>query len=100
MIMQILEAGEIMRHCRIDDTEELEYLTSLGASAEEVVEKYLNCTFEQIIAERGYVPQSIKHACYLIVADMYRNREASSQVVLNSNPALMALLRPHKKLAL
>lgn len=98
MIMKILTEAELMRHCRIDNEEEVEYLTTLGASAEGIVEKYLNRTFEEILKSDGIVPQAIRHACYMIVADLYRNREASRQVQQYGNPAIMALLRPYKKL--
>lgn len=98
MILKILEPAEIMRHLRIDDESEQEYLTSLGAAAEEIVEVYLGVPFDRYDVIYGAIPQAVKHACYMIVADLYRNREASSQVALNGNPAVMALLRPFKKL--
>lgn len=96
--MKILRIEELMRHLRVDGEEEKEYIESLGEAAEEVVEKYLNRTMEDVEAMEGRVPQSIVHACLLIVADLYRNREASSQVQVYGNPALMTLLRPHKRL--
>ena len=96
--MKILELEGILRHCRLEDGEENAYVESLGEAAEEVVEKYLNRTMEDVEAMEGRVPQSIVHACLLIVADLYRNREASSQVQVYGNPALMTLLRPHKRL--
>ena len=96
--MKILELEGILRHCRLEDSEENAYVESLGEAAEEVVEKYLNRTFEEIVEAEGTVPQSIVHACYLIVADLYKNREAGSQVQVYGNPALMTLLRPHKRL--
>lgn len=98
MIMKILTTAEILRHCRLECEEESDYISSLGAAAENVVEKYLNRTFEDILRTDGLIPQAIRHACYLIVADLYKNREASSQVQVYGNPALMALLRPHKRL--
>lgn len=98
MMMKVLTEAELMRHCRIDGDEERDYITTLGVSAEGIVEKYLNRTFEDFISIDGYVPQAVKHACYMIVADLYRNREASSQVQSYGNPAIMALLRPYKKL--
>lgn len=96
--MKILTIDGIMQHCRIDNTEEAEYIATLGESAEGIVETYLNRTFEEWVNTDGAVPQAIVHACYLVVADLYRNREASSQVQLYGNPALMALLRPYKRL--
>lgn len=96
--MKVLELQGILRHCRIEDSEENAYIESLGEAAEEVVEKYLNRTMEDILEAEGAVPQSIVHACYLIVAELYRNREASNQVQVYGNPALMTLLRPHKRL--
>jgi uncharacterized phage protein (predicted DNA packaging) len=96
--MKILELEGILRHCRLEESEEHTYIESLGQAAEEVVEKYLNRSFEDIASAEGSVPQSIIHACYLIVAELYKNREASSQVQVYGNPALMSLLRPHKRL--
>lgn len=96
--MRILELQKILEHCRIEAEEEQSYICSLGEAAESVVEKYLNRSYEDIATELGFIPQPIQHACYLVVADLYRNREASSQVQVYGNPALMALLRPYKRL--
>lgn len=98
MTMKILTTAELMRHCRLDGEEEADYVSSLGVAAENVVEKYLNRTFEDILRTDGVVPQAVRHACYLIVAELYKNREAENQVQVYGNPALMALLRPYKRL--
>lgn len=97
--MKILELSDILAHCRIDDGEENDYVTGLGDAAEEIVEEYLNRSFGEIACERGGIPRAIRHACYLIVADLYKNREASSTAALYGNGAVQALLRPFRKLA-
>lgn len=98
--MKILTLHELLEHLRLDSGSENAYVVSCAEAAEEVVEEYLNTSFEEMAEERGKIPQAIRHACYLIVADMYKNREASSQVALNANPAILLLLRPFKKLTL
>lgn len=97
--MKILELEDILAHCRIDSGEEDAYIAKLGEAAEDMVEEYLNCTFDRIASERGAIPQAIRHACYLIVADLYKNREATSQVQMHPNNAVTVLLRPYRKLS-
>lgn len=96
--MKILTMEELLAHLRVDSGEEDEYIEGLGMAAEETVEKYLNTTFEAMAEERGDVPQAVRHACYMIVADLYKNREASSAVQTHPNHALLALLRPFRRL--
>lgn len=97
-MMRYLTLDNILMHCRLERGAEDDYITHLGETAEEMTEKYLNRTLEELAGENGTLPRSIENTCYMIVADLYRNREASSTMQLHPNPALLALLRPYKRL--
>lgn len=97
-MLRILNLEDILTHCRIDPGVEDRYVYKLGETAEEMVENYLNRRLEDMFSEHGSLPRPVRHACYMIVAELYRHREISDQVPANINPIILALLKPYKKL--
>lgn len=81
----IIDLATIKTHLNIDTdfTDDDEYIEYLEGVAEEIVQKHIDRTFEDIIAEEGAIPQPLLHAVLLFVGNFYANREsvAYNQVV-------------------
>ena len=81
----IIKLPTIKAHLNIDTdyTNDDTYLEYLEGVAEGVVQKHIDRTFEDIIAEEGEIPQPLLHTILLIVGNLYDNREsvAYSQAV-------------------
>lgn len=81
----IIDLETLKKHLNIDSdyTDDDNYITYLESVAEELVEKHIDRTFEDIIAEEGAFPQPLLHAMLLIVGNLYDNREsvAYNQVI-------------------
>ena len=81
----LIELSTIKKHLNIDAdyTADDEYLMQLEGVAVKLVEKHIDRTFEDIIAEEGEIPLPLLHAILLFVGNMYDNREsvAYSQAV-------------------
>lgn len=81
----VIDLATIKNHLNIDTdyTEDDTYLVYLEGVAEEVVQKHIDRTFEDIIEKEGALPQPLLHTILLIVGNLYDNREsvAYSQVV-------------------
>lgn len=97
-MLRYLTLDNILMHCRLDEGTEDDYIIGLGETAERMVEDYTNRTLEDLAGEAGVLPRPVEHACYLIIADLYRNREATSSVQQYGGYALPAMLKHYKKL--
>ena len=75
--MQI-ELERIKKHLNIDSgyTQDDDYITYLETVAEQIVEKHIDKTLEDIIAEEGAVPTPLLQAMLLIIGNLYDNRES------------------------
>ena len=75
--MQI-ELERIKNHLNIDSgyTDDDDYITYLETVAEQIVEKHIDKTLEDIIAEDGEVPTPLLQAMLLIIGNLYDNRES------------------------
>ena len=80
-----IDLETIKKHLNLDDdyTDDDNYLEHLEGVAEQVVEKHIDKTLEEIIAEEGEVPKPLLQAMLLIIGNFYDNREsvAYNQVV-------------------
>lgn len=80
-----IDLKTIKKHLNLDEdyTEDDEYVMYLENVAENVVEKHIDKTLEEIIAEEGEVPTPLLHAMLLLIGNLYDNREsvAYNQVV-------------------
>jgi uncharacterized phage protein (predicted DNA packaging) len=75
-----IELSRIKNHLNIDSgfTQDDEYITYLETVAEQIVEKHIDNTLENIIAEEGAVPAPLLQAMLLIIGNLYDNRESVS----------------------
>lgn len=74
----IIDLATIKQHLNIDAdyTDDDNYIAFLEGVAEEIVQKHIDKSFEDIIAEVGAIPQPLLHSILLIIGNMYDNRES------------------------
>lgn len=98
----ILDLATIKKHLNIDAsyTDDDTYIEFLEGVAEEVVQKHIDRSFEEIIGEAGEIPQPLLHSILLIVGNMYANRESvaytSAVEVPNSLSYILSMYRDYK----
>jgi uncharacterized phage protein (predicted DNA packaging) len=98
----IIDLATIKAHLNLDTeyTTDDTYLEHLEGVAEGIVQKHIDRTFEDIVAEEGEIPQPLLHAILLIVGNLYDNREsvAYSQAteVPNSLSYILSMFRDYK----
>lgn len=94
--MNIISVRDIKDHTRIDSNAEDHLLELYGESAEVTILNMLNRSFESLIEEYGCVPTPIRHACLLLAAHSYTNREPASTQNLYAVPySIDALIKPY-----
>lgn len=89
---------EIKQHLYIDFEADDALLADMIQAAEEIIEKYLNTTYEALLNENGALPYPIKQAIKIMVGNLYANRESVS---FNAYPSKIPysyeyLLQPYK----
>ena len=89
---------EIKQHLYIDFEADNAMLADMIQASEDIIQKYLNTTFEDIIDEYGSLPISLKQAIKIMVGNLYANRESVS---FNAYPSKIPysyeyLLQPYK----
>ena len=74
--MNYISLQEIKKQCLIDQdfTEDDSYLEALGDAAEEKVNEHVGFTLDEIVAENGGLPATLRLAMLLFVSYMYDNR--------------------------
>lgn len=71
---------ELKKQCNIDAayTGDDEFLTLLGESAEDLVSQLIDCDLNELYAENGELPASIRHAIRMTVDWEYSVQRGSS----------------------
>ena len=96
--MEFLTLEKIKHQCRVDFDYDNERLTSYGETAEETLAQYLGRgkTVEQMVAslteEYGKVPESIKNAGLLLVAQWYQHQVPTTQANMSVVPYTFDLI--------
>lgn len=75
-----IELEDIKKHLNLDEdyTDDDSYLVYLESVAEQLVEKHIDKTLEEMIAEEGEVPKPLLQAMLLMIGNFYDNRESVS----------------------
>lgn len=76
--MKYITVDDIKRHLYISFFDDDLILADMIDVAEDVVEKYLNTTYDELEDEDGNIPDSIIHAIKVMVGNLYNNRESVS----------------------
>lgn len=89
---------EIKQHLYIDFEADDAMLADMIQASEEIIEKYLNTTFDTLLNENGTLPFPIKQSIKIMVGNLYNNRESVS---FNAYPSKIPysyeyLLQPYK----
>lgn len=98
----IIDLATIKQHLNIDAeyTEDDNYLEFLEGVAEEVVQKHIDKSFEDIIEEVGAIPQPLLHSILLIIGNLYDNRESVAYTnaveIPNSLQYILSMYRDYK----
>jgi hypothetical protein len=99
----LIDKETIKTHLNIDSEYEADdaYLEYLEGVAKEIIEKHIDRTFDDIVAEEGEIPQPLLHAMLLMIGNMYANRESVSYSptysVPNSLSYILSLFRSYDK---
>lgn len=97
--LKFITLQEIKAQCRVDHDEEDALLESIGIASEEIVLKYINRTYYDIVDDFGEFPEPLRRAVLLMVADQYAHREISTGAAQNSVPYNFEFfLKPYIKL--
>lgn len=76
----LIQLDEIKKHLNIDADfhDDDQYLMYLGQVAEDIVQKHIDRTFDDIIENDGVVPTPLHHSVLLLIGNLYDNRESVS----------------------
>lgn len=98
--MKYLTTEHIRQHLRIDAVDEDAVLELYGSAAEDTVLNLCNRTIDDVIANYGGVPDSIRQATLLLVGISYQHREPASMQNVSQIPySFDILLKPYMRLA-
>lgn len=98
-----LDLNQVKKHLNLDDdfTEDDGYLTDLINVSEAVVEKHIDNKLNEIAeANGGELPPPLLHACLLLIANLYENRESIAYTSVTEIPLsyeyLLSLYKNYK----
>lgn len=94
--MKVLTIDDLIRQSRLQNpsSDEQQYLEEIGTTAEEMVEKAINQSWEEVYEQYGEYPTSLRHAALMLADYYYRVR--GEDVALPRAAAV--LCRPYVKL--
>lgn len=75
-----LSLEETKKHLNIDADfkDDDNYIESLISVAETIVQKHIDCKYENILGEDGEIPTPLLQAMLLMIGNLYQNRESVS----------------------
>lgn len=97
--MKYLTLSEIKAQCTIDPQfdEDNEFLTMLGDSAEDMTEQLLDCSLDELVAEKGELPSTIRHALRMLVDYFYSVNRGSSENTPDIPNAVILMLKLYRQ---
>lgn len=93
--MQYLTLDEIKRQCVVDSDfhDDDEFFEMIGDSVEDMTSKLINCSLDEISAENGELPATIRHAMRMLVDYFYSVNRGSSDDTPDIPNAVMTMLK-------
>lgn len=90
-----LSLEEIKKQLNIDPeyTGDDEFLELIGESAEDLVSQLVNCPLQEIVAQYGGMPASIRHALRMLCDWMYSQQRGSSSEAIDIPNAIFHILK-------
>lgn len=96
--MQYLDINEIKKQLNVDADfhEDDEFLELLGESAEDMVAQLLDCSLDELVAQNGDLPASVRHALRMLVDYMYSQNRGSSSESIDIPNAIFTILKLYR----
>jgi hypothetical protein len=94
--MRYLTLEEIKKQCVIDSIYEDDdmYLTSLGETAEEIIEQQIDIKLEEVVSVYGKLPSPLRQAMLMMVENLYNNR---GSMVEEIPPVIMYFMKMYRQ---
>ena len=95
---QYITLEEIKKQCVVDPDfhEDDEFLEMLGDAAEDMASNLLDCSLDELVAEKGELPASIRHAIRMLVDYMYSQNRGSSGESIDIPNAVYTMLKLYR----
>lgn len=95
---QYITLEEIKKQCVVDLDfhEDDEFLEMLGDAAEDMASNLLDCSLDELVAENGELPASIRHAIRMLVDYMYSQNRGSSGESIDIPNAVYTMLKLYR----
>jgi hypothetical protein len=96
--MQFLTLDEIKKQCVIDPqyTDDDEFLTMIGDSAEDMTAQLLDADLSEIYAEHGEMPATIRHAMRMLCDYFYAVNRGSADSGKEIPEAVLIMLKLYR----
>ena len=96
--MKYLTLDEIKKQCTIDQqfTDDDEFLEMLGDSAEDMTAQLIDMSLDELAAENGEIPASIRHAMRILVDYFYSVNRGSSENAPSIPDAVHLMLKLYR----
>lgn len=96
--MQYLTIEEIKKQCVIDPafTGDDEFLEMIGDAAEDMTAQLLDCDLQEVFAEYGEMPATIRHAMRILVDYFYAVNRGSSDNDKEIPEAALTMLKLYR----
>ena len=93
--MKYLTLNEIKKQCVVDQDfhEDDEFLTMIGNAAEDMASKLINCRLDEVVADNGELPATIRHALRMLVDYFYSVNRGSSENTPDIPNAVIVMLK-------
>lgn len=92
----VVTVAEAKLHLRVTQSSEDTLIQGYIYAAQAHIRNLLNRRIPGEDYSTPNVPYPIKQAAYLLVGDMYANREGQTETEIKENPAVMNLLFPYR----
>lgn len=96
--MQYLTIEEIKKQCTISDSfkDDDEFLTMIGDAAEDMTAQLLDMSLDQLAAENGNIPATIRHAMRILCDYFYSVNRGSSENAPDIPEAVHLMLKLYR----
>lgn len=96
--MQYLTLAEIKKQLNIDPqfTDDDEYLELIGEAAEDMAARLMDCDLDELYAECGEMPSSVRHALRMLCDYMYSQNRGSSGESIDIPNAIFTILKLYR----
>lgn len=97
--MRYLTLEEVKKQCVIDPLFEADdnYLQMVGDASEDMAEQLLDCSLDEIYAQRGELPATIRHAIRMLCDYFYSTNRGSADNDKSIPDAVTLMLKLYRQ---